>query len=577
MKKQSIFLVAILSILTSCVVASPNSSSQNNQNSAPSSTSSEIVVKDDGTITEEDKAYPVVNDEFDYNDMLDGEFDIDKWYRNDLKALTMPDPFVLTVEEDNGDEIYYVFGTTDRYGSKHFDCHETTNFNEFTVHSVIDDQNPNLWYQGSDLSKYAPEVYEIDGTYYLYYSAVNKNNGLRYISVMTSDNPAGPYVENIANRPTFDHVTNTNINLSVLDQTIFIDDDGSMYMYYSVYDSGIMQYIVGVELTSPTVADWSTYKILARPGKQRPNDSKKLLTWEDMNASGFAVNEGPFMLKAPDGYYYLTYSVNHYPDKFYTVCYALSDSPLGDFVKPYTNGGTWTNVFFGYAGDKTGTVHSQWSGFMSGTAHHCFFKSGDQYMIGYHAHKNRTGGTVNDARLFAMDYVFFSEDGTPFTRGPTYSIQPLPGKISGFENIAPYAKMNVDGVINANRLVDDFVVEHYNLPQEQNKEATLPAGKSYIEFVFSNNYLIGGIAIYNSAFYNKAMHDDISFINMMNGNAIINGSFNSMDYVNDDKEFIFPGSAYTFDFAEVETNRIVIEFDVEHEVNLNEIVILGYM
>ena len=50
MKKQSIFLVTILSILTSCVVASPNSSSQNNpNNSTPSNTSSQqIVIEDDG-------------------------------------------------------------------------------------------------------------------------------------------------------------------------------------------------------------------------------------------------------------------------------------------------------------------------------------------------------------------------------------------------------------------------------------------------------------------------------------------------------------------------------------------------
>ena len=560
MKFDKILLgLGLLGILVGCGGTPETSAKVNNPN-------------DDGTITEQDKTYPsTINESFDYDDLLSGEYDQNKWYKNELKSVPLPDPQVLTVQE-NGQEVYYIYGTCDRTGSKRLDCYRTTDFNTFECYQNIDQLNENSWSNCDKRSRFAPEVYEIDGTYYLYYSDVHKDNGRRYISVMTSDKPTGPFIEyNNAEDAVFKH--NDEIGLDALDQTIFIDDDGKMYMYYSIYHTSVMQYIVGVELTSPTVADWSTYKILVRPGELSPNTlTTNFLTWEAYK--GFKVAEGPFMLKSPNGKYYLTYSVNHYPDRYYTVCYAFSDSPLGDYEKPFEKNAQWTNLLFGYAGGKTGKVYNQWDGFMSGTAHHCFFKIGDQTMIGYHAHKDRS--TSENGRMFGMDYIFFDEEGVPYSRGPTSSIQPLPEKISGYKNIAAEAKIHAENIDNPERLVDNYVVEHYHLQQEQDKEATIKAGKSYVELVFDvDKYTVGGIVIYNSAFFDKVMIDPVSYVNLQNGNALVNGSFNDF-YIDFDKEFVMPGSAYTFDFSDVKTDRIVIEFDVEQEVALNEIVVLGY-
>lgn len=524
-------------------------------------------------IADEDKQLPTsINNDFVYDDLTgDSEVDEKKWYINDLKDVALPDPYVLTVQED-GKEVYYIYGTSDRTGSKRLDCYRTTDFNKFEAFLNIDQENPNSWSNCSDRSRFAPEVYYIDGTYYMYYSDIHKDTNLRYISVMTSDSPTGPFVEyNNGEDAVFRY--NDEIGFSALDQHVFQDDDGTLYLYYSIYHTGVSQYIVGVKLNSPVEADWSTYKVLVRPGQPTPNIQLDTFTWETY--TGFKVAEGPFMLKSPNGKYYLTYSVNHYPNRYYTVCYAVSDSPLGDYTKPYTKGGNWTNVLFGYAGSKLedSKVYQQWSGFMSGTGHHCFFKSGNQYMIGYHAHKNREDS--NSGRMFAMDYIFFDDEGTPFSRGPSYSMQPLPEAISGYKNIASLGKMKSEGINNPERLVDNFVVEHYNLEQEQDKEVTLSSGKSYLEFDFDKKYNIGGILIYNSAFYDKAMTDPISFINFGNGNVIIGGEFN-IHYFNDEKEFINPCSAYTFDFEDINTNKIIIEFDNENECCLNEIVILGY-
>ena len=559
MKLNKLFIgLSLLGLLVSCGEVPSSSASVNNPN-------------DDGTITTEDKSFPNVNDEFEFDDFTGYEYNEGKWYSNRLKDMQLPDPYVLTVQE-NGEEVYYIYGTTDRTSSKTLDCYRTTDFNTFKLYRDIDAGNENTWDDGPERSRFAPEVYFIDGLYYLYYSDNHKDNGRRYISVMTSETPYGPFIEyNNGADAVFKH--NDTVGWSALDQHVLIDDDGKMYMYYSIYHSEQMQYIVGVELLSPTVADWSTYKILIRPGEASPNTTKTdQYYWEAYK--GFKVAEGPFVLKSPNGKYYLTYSVNHYPDRYYTVCYAYSDSPLGDYVKPYTKDGYWTNLLFGYAGGKTGKVYNQWEGFMSGTAHHCFFKSGDQVMIGYHAHKNRKNSDTG--RMFAMDYIFFDDEGVPYSRGPTSSVQPLPEAISGYKDITSLADVHVENIENSERLFDNYVVEHYHLAQEQNREATINAGKSYVELVFDvDRVTVGGILIYNSAFYDKAVLEPVSFVNLQNGNACISGEFNEK-YINFDQEFIYPGSAFTFDFADVKTDRIVIEFDLENAGQLNEIIVLGY-
>lgn len=570
---KNIFKITILglvSLLCACdnsVISSTLTSSSTVNSST--NTSSTSAIKQG--IAAEDKVKPTTTqlEYTDHGNFSKPVFAEDKWYRNDLKDVPLPDPQVIEV-----DGRYYIYGTTDRTGARSFDCYETEDFNTFKLHADIYVPDTE-WSMGI---LFAPEVYEIDGTFYMTYSDVNKSDR-RYITIATSDSPTGPFTEfkgqdyfgnelDGKKEPLFKY--NDRIGLSVLDQHIFIDDDGQMYMYYSIYDSGIMQYIVGVEMYDIVTPNWETYKILVRPGEMNDTTtSTNLLYWEAYQ--GFKVAEGPFMLKSPvNGKYYLTYSVNHYPDRYYTVCYAVSDNPLGSYTKPFERDGTWTNLLFGYAGGMNGTtVYDQWEGFMSGTAHHCFFKIGDQYMIGYHAHMDRKG----NGRAFGMDYINFDELGVPYAIGPTYSIQPLPEAISGYKNIAYDANVFTENITHPERINDNYIVEHYHLPQEQDREVIINPGKSYIELVFDKEYYIGGISIYNSAYYDKAL-SQIEFINFFNGNAIIDAQF-SVSYLNDVQEFIFPGSAFTFDFAEFKASRVVIGIDTGYEAQFNEIKVFG--
>lgn len=513
-------------------------------------------------------------DYVDHASTYDGEglsYDESMWYVNTLDKVPLPDPHVY-VEGDT----YYIVGTSDRDGSV-IDCYTTEDFVTYERHTEI--YNPKL-YGGWEATKadiYAPELYCFGGIYYMYYSAKD-SSGIRRNSVVVADNPLGPYeplqkgsVNGLA-APVF---LDQNKTYDVLDITVFVDDDGQMYMYYSVA-SNENQHIVGVKMKNPYEVDWSTYTRIVVPGALNSTLTVlKPLTWE-MFREGLPIAEAPFMIKS-EGKYYMTYSVNGCWNKYYNVCYAVSDSPLGNYEKPYASDGMWTNLFLGYPGTKMASsdVYNQWSGFASGTAHHCFFNIGDQLMIGYHAHQNRDSNKGYTKRYFAFDYVHFDESGTPYANGPTYSVQPLPEAISGYKNIAPLATVKAKNVTNFEALNDNYVVDCYNLNGEEAKEAAIGTGYSFIELKFDKEYEIGGIAIYNSAFYGKQIAE-IEYIDFGNGNAIKYPQFCSDIYVNDSTQFVFPNSAFTLEIVNTfRADHVVICVKTENAAALNEIVILG--
>ena len=504
-------------------------------------------------------------------------YDESMWYVNDLKDVPLADPHVYFE-----DGKYYIVGTSDRDNNV-IDCYTTMDFVTYQRHNSIYNPASFEGWEAEAAAIYAPELYCFDGVYYMYYSAMDKGqtdpDGIsrRRNSVVVADNPLGPYrplqndkVDGLTT-PVF---LDKNVKFGVLDITIFVDDDKQMYMYYSVATNE-NQHIVGVKLNSPYEADWSTYTSLVVPGALNSTNSiLKPLSWE-MYRSGTPIVEAPYLIKS-NGKYYMTYSVNGCWDKFYNVCYAVSDSPLGNFEKPY-NGGTWTNLLLGYPGTNVGnaTVNSQWTGFASGTAHHCFFNIGDQVMIGYHAHQDRNGSGRYEKRAFAIDYLHFDKNGVPFCNGPTYSIQPLPEDLSGYFNIAPMAEVKSENVNNAGAINDNYIVDCYNLPGEAEKEISLGTGYSYIELKFDRTYEIGGIAVYNSAFYEKLLAE-IVYIDFGNGNAVKYPQFAYDQYVNDAKQFIFPSSAFSIEFLNTfEADHVIICVKSDIAVALNEIVVLG--
>ena len=545
--KRIIILLLCLLILMSVLVACPNPNDK------------EFLV--------EDKDY------IDLSSKYDGEsFDCSEslWYMNQLKDVPLPDPFVF-VENDT----YYIVGTSDR-SINTVDCYVTTDFVTYDAHYDIYDPSFYNGWEGDNPEIFAPEIYCFDGTYYMYYSASDKES-VRRCSVVVADNPLGPY-EPLVN----DEVDGLNNPLfacddypnRMLDTTVFTDDDGKMYMYFVT--STDSQHIVGLELISPYMADWSTYKELVIPGTVDSESEELLLEWELYRDNEIKIAEAPFMIKS-GGKYYLTYSVNGCWNKYYNVCYAVSDSPMGNFVKPYEEGKLWTNLLMGFPGtnDEEADIYKQWSGFASGTGHHCFFYAGDELMIGYHAHKNRDWNSkYYTERYFAFDRVFFDDSGVPFCNGPTYSVINLPQSISGYKNIVDGAAVTGNNVQNLEKISDNYIVDCYNL-DSKNNEVILPSGESYIEIEFDTLYEIAGIIVYNSAYYDEYIVE-IEYIDFGNGNIVYYPQFCEDFYVDDETEFINPCSCFNIEFLNTFKARSVkIGFNLPNGGSINEIVILG--
>ena len=513
-----------------------------------------------------------------YNGESFGEYNKELWYMNELKDVPLPDPYVYAE-----DDTYYIVGTSDRNNNV-VDCYITSDFINYEVREGIYDPSLYNGWENDDPQVYAPEIYLVDGVYYMYYSANDKDN-IRRCSVVVADTPMGPYkplvnreVDGLRN-PLF--VNETYPKTRALDTTIFTDDDGKMYMYYVVTDkirdmTTKTQFIVGVELIKPYLPDWSTYRELVIPGTVDSESDEILLEWETYRDDVIKIAEAPFMIKS-NGKYYMTYSVNGCWNKYYNVCYAVSDDPLGNFVKSYEEGKLWTNLFMGYPGtnDAESNIFNQWVGFASGTGHHCFFYAGDELMIGYHAHQNRNWDSKKfTPRYFAFDYVHFDEEGVPFCNGPTYSIINLPERISGYKNImanSEVASRNVIGIDNVN---DNYVVNCYNLDSKSN-EVALGKGESVIEIAFDDIYEIKGILIYNSSYYDDYI-TEIEYIDFGNGNVIYYPQFCEDFYVNDTTEFIYPGSCFNLEILKTfEAESVKIGFNLPDGGNINEIVILG--
>ena len=92
---------------------------------------------------------------------------------------------------------------------------------------------------------------------------------------------------------------------------------------------------------------------------------------------------------------------------------------------------------------------------------------------------------------------------------------------------------------------------------------------------FDKEYTIGGFAIFNSSFYDKAILE-AKYVDFGNGNAVNYPQFCTDMYFNDSEEFVFPNSAITVEFEkEFKSNKVLICIDAPLGGQINEIVILG--
>lgn len=249
------------------------------------------------------------------------------------QQVALADPFILY---DKG--TYYAYGTGSDNGIPVYVSKDLKNWSspsgDNTVYLALDkrDSYGNKWF-------WAPEVYLIDGTYYMYYSAEE------HICVATSQSPLGPFRQK-EKRPM---IEGRNI-----DNSLFIDQNGQAYLFWSKIDTCNAIWVCELE------------KDLQTP---RPETARLCISmsqkWEKEWPS---VNEGPFVIRHKNTYY-LTYSANSYECPHYGIGYATADHPLGPWTKSEHN------------------PILQSPGTLQGCGHHAIFKDKrHRYRVVFHAH-----------------------------------------------------------------------------------------------------------------------------------------------------------------------------------------------
>lgn len=441
----------------------------------------------------------------------DGTFDTNLFYRNDL-TTEIADPFVLYISDETSTEYgyYYLYGTTSSLGYEAFRSRDLQNWENisnlkgFLVYSPPEDALAQIYL-------WAPEVVFDSETrqYYMFYSgAAESAQSLNetHLCVAVSDQPYGPFLpctENglSAGKPLLDP---DKANAAVaeeargdwygIDCSPFIGADGEKYLMFArTLDPSDANHnaIWGMRMKSWSEPDYASLTKLTSVGYRTTERTEKMDYESSTNH-----NEGPTMLIRTDDqgtpHYYLTFSINGYMDKSYSVIQAVGDSPLGPFRKLDEADG----------GIIISTDHQTWD-HLSGTGHHCFLKIGDEYFAVYHEHINRQTG--NSSRYVAFDRVAFTENGKGetviYVNGPTWSLQPQIEALSEYRNIAQEASVTVSSGKNAEALTDGLLSLYKNIgyvPEfETEKTAT-------ITLDFGQYREIAGLMIYNSKYFEKA-------------------------------------------------------------------------
>lgn len=246
------------------------------------------------------------------------------------RPVPLGDPFILLHEG-----TYYAYGT---HSDRGIEVYTSDDLLTWTPRGLALDKR-DAW---GDRWFWAPEIYPLDGRFYMYYSADE------HISVAVADHPAGPFRQT-EKAPMLAEEKS-------IDNSLFIDDDGTPYLFFVRFNDGNNVWMAELEEDFVTLKKQTMRPVIhvSQP-------------WEEVWPR---VNEGPFVLKHK-GLYYLTYSANSYESPLYGIGCATASSLKGEWTKYPENpllqrpAGLW------------------------GTGHHALFtdKQGDLRIV-FHAHRD---------------------------------------------------------------------------------------------------------------------------------------------------------------------------------------------
>ncbi|EKU90883.1 glycoside hydrolase family 43 protein [Bacteroides oleiciplenus] len=258
--------------------------------------------------------------------------DADNTATNDVKApVPLGDPFIMLY-----DGVYYAYGTHSGEGIEVYTSDDLLTWKYKGIALNKKDSWADRWF-------WAPEVYAVNGKFYMYYSADE------HICVAIADSPAGPFVQEKKEPMITDE--------KCIDNSLFIDDDGTPYLTFVRFNDGNNIWIAELEKDLVTIKKETMHPCL--------HVSQE---WEEVWPR---VNEGSFIVKR-NGLYYMSYSANSYESPFYGVGCATATDLMGTWSK-YDE-----NPLLQKPGELVGVGHSA-----------MFTDKAGKLRIVYHAHKDK--------------------------------------------------------------------------------------------------------------------------------------------------------------------------------------------
>ncbi len=211
------------------------------------------------------------------------------------KKVPLADPFILF-----HNNTYYAYGTGATDGIAVMtsgDLKNWTRVEGLALHK--DNSYGDKWF-------WAPEVYYIKekNKFFMYYSAEE------HICVATSDSPLGPFVQK-EKKPMLE-------GEKAIDNTLFIDDDGTPYLFFDRFNDGLNIWVAKLEEDLMTIKKETLHPCI--------HVSQE---WEQVWPR---VNEGSFVVKHK-GVYYMTYSANSYESQYYGIGCATATDIMGEWTK----------------------------------------------------------------------------------------------------------------------------------------------------------------------------------------------------------------------------------------------------
>lgn len=325
-------------------------------------------------------------------------------------------------------DTYYLYATTDGNGNGYGPAQVwmSKDFQNWTNMTMSWPATEVVW---------APDVMQMpDGTYhYFYCQPCVLHEGV-------GQTPRGPWT-NILGPADAVLVPDRFVhNAITLDGQTFVDDDGSVYIYFGTW--GIYEgFGCGVARLGADMKSFTDKKLI-------PNTEIK------------DFFEAPFVLKR-GGTYYFMYSSGSCHDGTYRVQYATSTAgPMG----PYEYKGCILET------NADQTVH--------GPGHHSILQDGDDYYIVYHRHNNPRS-THGFHRQVCMDRLVFSADGRIEKVVPTHQglLPPSVAHLPRMQNLAYRAKATASSYYS-DWFRPDYAVDDNNATLWKPATAT---GQDYLE------------------------------------------------------------------------------------------------